>query len=87
MCVPVRSSDLDVDGHVDLAAVASALRRPLALDVDEHAAYLGTSAAERSERLTADVAPDFTLPDLDGREHSLGELRGRKVLLVVYASW
>jgi peroxiredoxin len=29
-------------------------------------------------------APDFTLPDQDGREVSLGDLRGQSVLLVFY---
>jgi peroxiredoxin len=32
-------------------------------------------------------APDFTLPDLDGHLHSLAGHRGKKVLLVAYASW
>jgi len=57
------------------------------VDAEERAAYLGTAAAERAEQLGSLRAPDFSLPDLDGRTHSLGEQRGRKVLLVVYASW
>ena len=32
-------------------------------------------------------APAFTLPDLDGKPHSLSDYRGKKVLLVAYASW
>jgi hypothetical protein len=32
-------------------------------------------------------APDFTLPDLDGNLHSLADFRGRKVLLLAWASF
>ena len=32
-------------------------------------------------------APDFTLPDLDGRPFRLSVLRGQKVVLVAWASW
>ena len=32
-------------------------------------------------------APDFTLPDLDGRPFLFGSLRGQKVVLVAWASW
>ena len=88
LCVPLRSGAAveSADG-VDLAGVAAALGRPLALDAAERAAYLGVAASERARALAALEAPDFTLPDLDGRLHSLGEQRGKKVLLVAYASW
>lgn len=33
------------------------------------------------------LAPDFTLPDRDGRPISLGDFRGKKVLLITWASW
>jgi peroxiredoxin len=32
-------------------------------------------------------APDFTLPDLDGKTYSLSQFRGKKVLLLSWASW
>src|SRR5512134_3195800 len=48
VCVPVRDrAALASDRGVDLAAFARALDRPLALDVAQRAAALGTSAAER----------------------------------------
>jgi peroxiredoxin len=33
------------------------------------------------------MAPDFTLPDLSGTPRRLSDLRGKKVLLVTWASW
>jgi hypothetical protein len=81
-----RGALVDASG-VDLASFARALGRPLALDVAERAAALGTAAAERSARMATLEAPDFTLPDLAGRMHSLSDHRGKKVLLIAYASW
>lgn len=88
VCVPVPSGSSVVTRQgIDLAAFARLLHRPVAFDVDEKVAYLGISAEERALALTSLEAPDFTLPDLEGRPHSLSEYRGKKVLLVAYASW
>jgi hypothetical protein len=88
VCVPVRDrAALQAGGGIDLAAFAAALGRPLALDAAERAAALGTASSERSAQLLSLEAPDFSLPDLAGRLHSLSDHRGRKVLLVAYASW
>jgi cytochrome c biogenesis protein CcmG/thiol:disulfide interchange protein DsbE len=32
-------------------------------------------------------APDFALTDLDGKEHKLSDYKGKKVLLVLWATW
>ncbi len=79
--------EVDTVEEMDLVELAARLARPIALDLEERAAYLGVSARARSMVLTALEAPDFTLPDLHGRMHSLVEQRGKKVLLVAYASW
>ena len=71
----------------ELAKRAEAAGRPVAVDLDERVAYLGVAARERAKALASLEAPDFTLPDLDGRLHSLSEHRGKKVLLVAYGSW
>ena len=52
-----------------------------------HTWVLGSGASERARALRSLEAPDFTLPDLEGRVHTLSEHRGRKVLLVTWASW
>ncbi len=72
---------------IELTKEAEAAGRPVAIDLDEGAAYLGVTASERSRRLASLEAPGFTLPDLDGRVHSLSDHRGKKVFLVAYASW
>ncbi len=88
LCVPLRpGAAVESADGVDLAGVAAALGRPLALAAAERAAYLGVGAAERARALATLEAPDITLPDLAGRRHSLREHRGKKVLLVAYASW
>ena len=88
MCVPLPAgSRLGEGGVFDLGEVAATLDRPLALDVDARAAYLGVSAGERAQALGSLLAPDFTLPDLAGRPHTLSSYRGKKILLVAWASW
>ena len=88
MCIQLADEGALVrDGGIDLTAFARALDRPLAVDTEEGAAFLGTSARERSQALAAQQAPDFSLPDLDGRLHTLREHRGKKILLVAWASW
>jgi hypothetical protein len=82
-----RATDVDeVEGKAR-AKQAEASGRPVAIDLDERAAYLGVSAAARAKALSSLEAPDFTLPDLDGRLHALSAYRGQKILLVAYASW
>lgn len=88
VCVPVRDrSALDSGGQIDLEAFAAALGRPLAVDAEAGAAALGVAAADRVAQLATLEAPDFELPDLEGKLHRLSEHRGKKVLLIAYASW
>ena len=54
---------------------------------EERVAALGTAAAERARQLDSLEAPDFELPDLSGALQRLSDHRGKKVLLIVYASW
>ena len=88
MCIPIAdASALMREGAIELGGFANALDRPLALDVAERAACLGASARERADALASLDAPDFTLPDLHGTPHTLSSYRGKKILLVVWASW
>jgi hypothetical protein len=88
VCIPVPpASDVVTTDGIDLRRFAALLARPLAIDVDERTVHLGESAATRGEHLASLRAPDFTLPDLSGRQHSLSDYRGQRVLLVAHASW
>lgn len=88
VCVPMRETTSTDDGkRIDFLAFARLLNRPVAIDFEERAACLGASARERRDALASLEAPDFTLPDLNGRLHSLSHERGKKVLLAAYSSW
>ena len=82
-----RVTDTSDEQAAALAKSAAAAGRPVAMDLDARAAYLGTSASERAGQLASLVAPDFTLPDVEGGRHSLADHRGAKVFLVAYGSW
>lgn len=86
LCVPASAAaGAEHEGLLDPVAFAELLDRPVATDTAVIA--LGVCAEERSRALAGTTAPDFTLPDVDGVPHSLGELRGRKVALVFWGSW
>lgn len=82
-----RITDTSDERAAAFAKSAEADGRPVAVDLEARAAYLGTPASERARRLASLAAPDFTLPDLRGRPHSLADHRGEKVFLVAYGSW
>ena len=81
VCVPVATARGWCGRPRRSRRLAALTHRPLALDLDERVAVLGASARERGGRSAA-VAPDFALPDLDGREWTLSGLRGKKLLLI-----
>lgn len=82
-----RAVEVEPARGLELGKRAEAEGRPVALDLDERVAWIGVSAETRARQLASLEAPDFTLPDLEGRPHSLSAHRGKKVLLVAYASW
>jgi len=89
-CVPVppaRQAEFVSGGRYNIVALAGLIGQPIVRN-QEHAVWcFGEAAAERRRSLTSLEAPDFILPDLAGRMHSLSEHRGKKVLLVSWASW
>ncbi len=90
VCVVVAPSDRErwVDGDAVCASgLWETLGRPVLHDEARSTWMLGEAAADRSRELESLDAPDFTLPDVTGKLHSLSDFRGKKVLLVTWASW
>ncbi len=81
-CVPFIARDAHA---VSLEAVATALGSPLVHDARHGLWALGAESGGHA--LATATAPDLELPDADGRSFRLTSLRGRKVLLVAWASW
>jgi len=71
----------------NLSEFARLIKQPFASDQKTGVWYFGPLTEERNGYIASLTAPDFTLPDLNGRAHSLKEFRGKKILLVTWASW
>jgi len=71
----------------NLSEFARLVRQPVATDTENAIWYFGPRQAEQNAYTASLMAPDFKLPDINGRPHSLKDFRGKKVLLVTWASW
>jgi len=90
VCVPLddeaRTALVQGDA-VHASALWRKLSRPVLHDAAHTTWFLGESASDRARDLSTLQAPDFTLPDIEGKLHSLSDYRGHKVLLATWASW
>lgn len=88
VCIPIASRpDLISANGIDLVGLGDVLGRPVAVDAAESVVSMGAETDAHGRELVGGVAPDFTLPDLTGKEYSLSSFKGKKVLLIAYASW
>jgi hypothetical protein len=94
LCVPVRQdrdSELFVtragQAWFNVTELARRLQQSFVAD-HEHAVWsFGNIPVTRNAFLQSAVAPDFALPDRDGKLVRLSDFRGKKVLLITWASW
>lgn len=86
-CVRVDASWLNDAGEIDLAAFATHLGQPVVEDKTHGIWAFGESVNARREALFSHQAPDFSLPDLDGKMHALSDYRGKKVFLHSWGSY
>lgn len=92
VCVPIpagRDAEFVRDNRktFNLAAFARLIGQPTTHDDKNGVWYFGEDAGTRRAALKSLEAPDFALPDLDGKMHRLSDYRGKKVLLAAWASW
>jgi AhpC/TSA family len=82
-----REDELVRNAKVNVAALARLLEQPVLRDDAHGVWYVSDAGPARRAAAQSLQAPDFTLPDLEGRPHSLADYRGKKVFLVSWASW
>lgn len=85
-CVPLPAGARDGD-LVDVEALADRLGMPLVEEAAHGLWALGPETGLTGRALTSVEAPEIVLPDRDGNPFDLASLRGRRVLLVAWASW
>ncbi len=71
----------------NLTEFARLLKQPVAHDAAQAAWYFGQRPEVQNGYTQNFQAPNFTLPDKNGKLHSLANFRGKKVLIVTWASW
>jgi hypothetical protein len=86
-CVQLNPAWRNSQGQLDLCAFARHMGQPVVHETAQNAYAFGESAGTRHAALASGVAPDFTLPDLDGKLHSLSDYRGKKVFLFSWGSY
>jgi hypothetical protein len=90
VCVPLpagRERELVDGARINLAALWRQLDQPIVHSDRGDVWVLAEGARTRASALASLEAPDFALPDVAGRVHRLSDHRGKKVLLVTWASW
>ena len=73
--------------YLDLSSFAQRLDQALVRDEEHEVWALAEAPLLQGRELGTGLAPDFELPDLEGRKRRLSEFRGKKVLLLTWASW
>ena len=83
-CVPLQG--IDPAAHtVDVRILSKTLGMPIVHD-EVHGLY-AVGPESGGPLLASAECPEIVLPDLAGKEFSISSLRGRKVVIVSWASW
>ena len=86
VCVPLPPLERDDDGRIDATVVAERLGMPVARDEPHGLWALGPRSGDRRVLDSARM-PELVLEDFAGNAFDVARVRGRKVVLVAWASW
>ena len=83
VCIPLPDNEAT---EIDITATAGAMGLPLVAEPEFGLWALGPESIG-SRALTSAAAPDFSLPDVHGRQFRLSSLRGQKILVYAWAPY
>jgi len=86
MCIPV-PKEMTRGEYFNLTAFARKTGQSVVVDAPSRVWSFGEIPVVSGSFLNARMAPDFGVPDRKGRLVQLRDFRGRKLLIVTWASW
>lgn len=94
ICIPLRQNE-DSELHItrdgkswlNASAFADKVQQAYVVDRDHGVWSFGQVPAARRPFLESAMAPDFALTDRNGETVRLSDFRGKKVLIITWASW
>jgi hypothetical protein len=86
VCIPI-PKEITRGESFNLTAFARKLGQVAVVDLPNQVWSFGEIPAVQSGFLDSRIAPDFAVPDRKGRVVHLSAFRGKKVLVVTWASW
>lgn len=90
VCIPADpawQSQIDGKSYFNLSRFAKQVDQVFAVDAEQHVWSFTPVPQAPTSPLVAGMAPDFALPDLEGKMVRLSDFRGKKVLILTWASW
>jgi hypothetical protein len=86
LCIPI-PKDMIRGDYFNLTAFAKKAGQPVVAEAGERVWSFGEMQALGGGFVESRIAPDFAVPDRAGRPVRLSAFRGKKVLVVTWASW
>ena len=88
VCIPVNNSQLLSDGmNIDLVEFSRIVNQNIVVDSQYRVAAVGEQAPSRAGSMKSLDAPNFTLPNIHGKQVSFSDFNRRKRLLLAWSSW